>query len=252
MNHGGRFACYLLVIALTSACHIHRATKVPMDLIYDPAPGPSVDRILLIMLPGANDKPEAFVRHGFMQAIRQRQLAVDTVAADAHLDYYLEGLVIQRIDEDVVAPARARGYKRIWLAGVSLGGMGSLLYARAHPGVIEGVILLAPYLGSTGTIAEVARAGGFASWQPTLGAADDNETALLVWLKTYQPGSTGQPRIFLGYGRGDRFALAGELLAARLPAQQVWVTDGGHDWQTWNQLWSRILDQNPFAGTATK
>jgi pimeloyl-ACP methyl ester carboxylesterase len=222
-----------------------------MDLLYDPVPGPGTDRILLIMLPGANDKPEAFVRHGFVQAVRQREPAVDTVAADAHLDYYLERTVIQRIDEDVVAPARARGYKRIWLVGVSVGGMGSLLYARAHPGVIEGVILLAPYLGSTGAIAELARSGGFASWQPASAAAVDDESALLVWLKAYQPGSVDRPRIFLGYGRSDRFALAGELLAARLPAQQVSVSDGGHDWQTWTRLWSRILDQNPFAGTAT-
>ena len=137
-----------------------------MDAIYDQAPQHSAGRIMLVMLPGVRDRPQDLVQHGFIRALRERGLPVDVVAADAHMDYYLEHKVIERLAADIITPARTAKYQRIWLMGISLGGMGSVIYALEHPADIEGMILLAPYLGARGTIAEVVREGGLNYWQP--------------------------------------------------------------------------------------
>ena len=54
----------------------------------------------------------------------------------------------------MIAPARARGYAGVWLAGASMGGMGTLLYERSRPGELDGLVLLAPYLGDRGLLEE--------------------------------------------------------------------------------------------------
>jgi len=242
-----RHCLSVVLIALCCGCQEHRITKVPMDAIYDITPGAAADRVLLVMLPGAKDSPDDMVERGLVRALRERAVPVDVVAADAHLDYYLERSFLERLRHDIVAPAQAKGYTRIWLMGISLGGMGSLAYARAHPADIEGVILLAPFLGTRGTIAEVVRAGGLSRWQPGEIKADDDEHALLAWLKSYRAGDPKAPKIFLGYGKDDRYAPASLLLAERLPPQRVMAIPGGHDWTTWMVLWAGLLDRDPLA-----
>lgn len=217
-----------------------------MDAIHDEAPGNASQRVLLVMLPGARDTPEDLVQHGFIRAVRERGLPVDVVAADAHMDYYIEQKVIERVAADIIEPARARGYSRIWLMGISLGGLGAMAYSRAHPADIEGVILLAPFLGTRGLIAEVVRAGGLNQWQPGEIKADDDERSLLAWLKSYRADAASLPGIYLGYGIDDRFAPASVLLAERLPARRVAALKGGHDWDTWMALWRELLDRGLF------
>ncbi|MCE9639785.1 MAG: alpha/beta hydrolase [Betaproteobacteria bacterium] len=218
-----------------------------MNTIYDRAPLRAAARPLLIMLPGAKARLQDLVQYGFVRAVRERGLVVDVIAVEAHLGYYLDGNLTRHLAHDIIAPVR-KNYPRIWLMGISLGGMGALQYARAHPTEIEGVILLAPFLGTRGMIAEVVRAGGLARWQPGAIKADDEERQLLAWIKTYAP-APAYPEIYLGYGQDDRFAAASELLAERLPAARVLAMAGGHDWATWINLWRHWLDQDLFAGT---
>ena len=185
-----------------------------MDAIYDTrpgdtAPGEAAQRILLVMLPGARDTPQDLVRHGFVRAVRERGLPVDVIAADAHTDYYIEQQVIERLAADIVTPARARGYSRIWLMGISLGGLDR--------------------------------------WQPGDIKPDDDERALMAWLKNYRADDASLPGIYLGYGTDDRFAPASELLAARLPAGQVATVKGGHNWDAWMALWNKLLDRGLFS-----
>lgn len=219
-----------------------------MDAIYDPAPEPGANRIMLVMLPGAKVRPQDLVQHGFVQALRARRLPVDVVAVEAHLGYYLERNLSEHLTRDIIAPARARNYRRIWLMGVSLGGMGALIHAREHPADIEGLILLAPFLAVRGTIAEVVRAGGLTRWQPGAIQADDDERRLLAWVKAYPPAAQSAPKIYLGYGTEDRYAAGSSLLAERLPPAQVMTIAGGHDWATWIRLWHDLLDQDLFSG----
>lgn len=219
-----------------------------LGALYDLAPKPGASRILLVMLPGARGRPQDLVQWGFVRALRERSLSIDVVAVEAHLGYYLERSLSSHLTSDIVAPARARNYQRIWLMGISLGGMGSLIYAHEHPADIEGVILLAPFLGTRGTIAEVVRAGGLAHWQPGAIKPDDDERRLLAWIKAYQPAAGASPKLFLGYGTNDRFAAASNMLAERMPAAQVVTIPGGHDWATWICLWQHLLDQDLFSG----
>jgi hypothetical protein len=125
--------------------------------------------------------------------------------------------------------------------------MGALLYDRAHPGTIEGIILLSPYLGPRGMIDEVEAAGGLANW----GAEPDEDRApdglFLRWLAA-SCQDIAAPKIYLGYGRQDRFVRAHEMLARALPADRVTAMDGGHDWQTWEILWREMLAAEPFTG----
>lgn len=226
-------------------------TDRPMKTIRDRAPlQDGGNRILIVMLPGASDAPEDLLRHGFVRALRERRLPVDAILVDAHADYYLERTIGERLAQEIILPAHAGRYRQIWLMGISLGGMGALICARDHPAKIDGVFVLAPYLGSRGRIAEIARRGGFNDWQVEKITPQDDEQALLAWLKVYRSGDPGLPAIYLGYGTDDRFSAASELLAQRLPTERVVAIDGGHDWETWTRLWKHFLDQGIFSGSA--
>lgn len=220
-----------------------------MQAIFDRAAPAAGTPPLLVMLPGAGDHAADFVAQGFIAALRERALPVDAIAAEASSDHYLDKSVLTRLHEGVIAPAREDHGGPLWLLGISLGGMGAALYARAHPGEVAGLILLAPFFAVRGAIAEVTRAGGLDAWRPGAIAADDTEGQLLLWLKSYAPGGPGLPAICLGYGTNDRYAPASDLLAARLPPAQVATVAGGHDWVTWRILWQILLDRDVFGLT---
>jgi len=185
---------------------------------------------LLVMLPGAEMSAEDFRTNGFLDA----DGPVDRIAVETGMDCYLDETSVQRLHEAVILPAQARGPVRIWLLGISLGGLGALLYAQAHPDRIAGVLLLAPFIGSRGLIAEVERAGGLRHWRTT--DRTTRERRLLTWLGT----GAGLPDMHLAYGQGDRFAAAHRLLADLLPAARVVTAPGGHDWPTWCRLWRTL------------
>lgn len=218
-----------------------------MNAVYDIAPKNDSPPIALIMLPGAKDGPHDFADHGFIQAIRERHLPVDVIAVDAHMDYYLQESITTRLAEDVITPLRERGYSRIWLLGLSLGGLGALDYARQHPAEIEGVILLAPYVGSRGFVSLLAHQGDFDNIPSSDIGLDQLAALLWRWIGNYRGTCAGLPAIYVGYGEEDRFAVTGRLLSNQLPDGHAIVVDGGHDWQTWTVLWRLLLDKNPFA-----
>jgi pimeloyl-ACP methyl ester carboxylesterase len=214
--------------------------------IHDTAPGAGAERVMLVMLPGAGDRPEDLVAHGFIRALRQRRLPVDVAAVDAHMGYYLERSIVEHLAADIIVPAQAQRRERLWLMGISLGGTGAVAYAREHGDGVEGVVLIAPFLGTRGLIAEVERAGGLSRWRPGNAHAHDDERALVAWLKDYRPDDPVLPKIYLGYGTEDRLVPASAMLAQRLPAGRVARVGGGHDWRTWLAVWERLLDGDPF------
>jgi pimeloyl-ACP methyl ester carboxylesterase len=200
---------------------------------------------LLVMLHGAHFAADDFVAQGIVAALHQYAPDIQAVAATLTEGDYLEGDVHVRLHAQVIAPALARGVRQVWLLGISLGGMGALLYARGALAPLAGVILLSPFLATRGVIAEITAAGGLAAWRPGPPPPGDIERRLMLWLAS--PGFASlAPRVHLGCGEQDRFAPASRLLAARLPPGQVTATQGGHDWPTWRELWSRILATQPF------
>jgi pimeloyl-ACP methyl ester carboxylesterase len=217
-----------------------------MKLVLHPCPRSEIDPLLLILLPGLNIPADDFVTHGFIAALHQGESAVDALVAEADLDSYFDGAVARQI-VTLIADRTSRPYRRIWLGGISLGCFGALLAASVKPETVEGAILLSPFLGTPGFIAEIERAGGFSSWQPGAIAADDHERQVGAWLKSHTNADGSPPVLHLGYGVSDRFATGAALLAARLPPRQLCVVAGAHDWPTWTLLWQRILAGRPFA-----
>src|SRR5260221_51683 len=121
-------------------------SSAAMRVIFDGAPQP--DARLLVMLPAAKARPEDFIEHGFIAAVRRRSLALDVAALDAHADLYLDGDIAERLEE-VIGPLRRR-YAETCLLGISLGGMGSIAYACRHGRAVGKLMLLAPFLGLRG------------------------------------------------------------------------------------------------------
>lgn len=196
---------------------------------------------LLVFLPGVYDTPEDLVREGFVAAVRERRLPVDLVLVDAHVGYYTDESVEHRLHAEIVAPARAHGYRQVWLAGISLGGMGSLAYAAAYSAHVDGLILLAPYLGNRGLQEEIRSAGGLDAWHAS-GSHEGGERRIWHWLASLDT-QPNVPPIHLAYGNADRFAPSHRLLAERLPASHVLALDGGHDWPVWRTAWQAVLDR---------
>jgi pimeloyl-ACP methyl ester carboxylesterase len=186
---------------------------------------------LLVMLPGADMAAQEFQANGFLDG----DDGIDRIAVETGMECYLDNVSAEQLHERVIVPAALQGAKRIWLVGISLGGFGALLYARAHPDRIAGIVLLAPFIGSRGLIAEVERAGGLRHWRAETMTTE--EQRMLTWLGA----GSGLPEMMLGYGTEDRFAAAHRLLASLLPPARIVTAPGGHDWPTWCRLWQEIM-----------
>jgi pimeloyl-ACP methyl ester carboxylesterase len=225
-----------VTLAFMSGCALIYPTAVPMRTHAYPAPatvGP--ERALLVLLPGRGDDADVFAQNGFIDDVRASGAPVDIVTVDAHLGYYLRSTVTERVWTDVIAPARARGYQHIWMAGVSMGGLGSLALAQDHPRAIEGLVLIAPYLGTDQVIAGIAKQGSAARWSAT--DPTDRYQQLWTWLKKAADPSADLPQIALAFGSSDRLSAAHRLLAGLLRPEQVTEIPGDHNWTTWKKLW---------------
>lgn len=226
----------VLASLFVSGCIGMARTEVPLPGIQTADPDARNDT-LVIMLPGRGDRADAFISQGFQE--QGSSLGFDTVAVDAHFGYYMKRSLLPRLHEDIVLPARAAGYKNIWLLGISMGGFGSLLYAAEHPDEVDGVILLAPYLGDRKLAEEVDAAGGLASWSGEGSRFKDYEIGVWTWLQGATNGQQQTP-VILGYGESDGSAKTHAVLGDALAPSRVYTLEGGHKWTTWRPLWDRI------------
>jgi pimeloyl-ACP methyl ester carboxylesterase len=239
----------LLALALAAAgCFYHPGPpRVPLRTLAIPGSA-AESRCLVVFLPGRGDTPEHFVRNGFPEKLRRAGSRCAMIGVDSHMGYFFERTITQRLEEDVIAPARAQGFEEIWLVGISLGGFGSLLYTKDHPGEIAGIVTLAPYLGERELTDEIANAGGAESWTPRNDPERPEQQDFLAfwdWLKGYRHPETnpdaGHPPLFLVIGSRDRFARPNGLVADLLPADHVFRVDGGHTWAAWRRGWDAFL-----------
>ncbi len=133
LSHLPRRRALLAAAAATSlaGCALMRQpTPIPMELIADDRACAQQAPVLLVLLPGAHMTPAEMQAEGLVAAVRQRGLAVDVLVAGASMDYVYDGSLLRRLHDDVIAPYRARGYRRVWLAGISLGGCASQRHRR--------------------------------------------------------------------------------------------------------------------------
>jgi len=203
-------------------------------------------KTLIVFLPGIEDTAWDFRKFGFQQALKARGIQADTVAVNAHAGYYVSQEIVERLHQDVILPARAKGYRDIWLVGVSLGGLGSLLYTRAHQDEINGVVLIAPFLGRKSAIARLTGP------EPTPKMSLFNvlppgfEPELWAWLDEHA-NNPASPPIYLAYGSMDKLIYAHRALQPLLPPERALAIPGDHTWPTWIKLWNGLLDRGLFS-----
>src|SRR5690606_9501172 len=95
--------------------------------------------------------------------------------------------------------------------------------------------LLAPYPGTR------MRRGDARAQEEERASADDEpdlEQSVWRWLRQREQGAT---QLWLGYGAHDRFADGLRKMEKWVLQQSVEVTEGGHDWETWQRLWDGFL-----------
>lgn len=244
----------LLLAVTTSGCLLRSATYfirqpvAPMTAVevrMDP-----LERrdCLIVMLPGLFDIPDQFFDAGLVDDTARASDRCDLVVVDAHIGYYQRGVVTERLEEDVLRVAQARGYREIWLVGISMGALGALLLAREHPDQIRGLVLLSPWLGEPETIRAVTEAGGLGSWEPppidmASPGLDDATAAVLTWLRERDDGG---PALYVGVGEDDRWREHAALLEPLAREEHTIVVEGRHEWGTWRRLWLRVLRIAPF------
>lgn len=199
---------------------------------------------LIVFLRGLGGNNHDFGREGFVESVKQRNLPFDMTAPNAHFGYYFSQTLAKRLAADIITPAKIKGYENIWLVGVSMGGLGSLMYAKDYPNEIAGIYLIAPFLGYEGIIDEITAAGGIDQWQPgDYDPSEDWQRMFWHWLQQCAAGEKPLPNIYLGFGLQDDFNTAHKLLSTLLPADHIFSIAGGHDNKTMNKLWQIFLEQ---------
>ncbi|MBA4267255.1 MAG: hypothetical protein C0453_19435 [Comamonadaceae bacterium] len=201
---------------------------------------------LLVLLPGAYMRPEDFVEAGFFAEVERRGLALDLCAVAVDMATVSDGRAAEAVRQQLLAPARET-HERVWLGGISLGGLMTLEITAGHPDLVDGLCLIAPYPGSRLVTNAIARAGGIDAWTPSAESLRDPDTRVWHWLKAPPPGRP----VFVGHGLQDRFAQGMAQIAERFPPEARHEVEGDHDWPAWRTLWARFLDAGHFEASAT-
>ncbi len=194
--------------------------------------------LVIALLSGTYSEPEDFVREGFPAAARANGIGAEVVMAEVRAAWFADGTIVERIREHVVAPALERGRTRIWLAGISLGGLAALSYAARHESDIEGILLISPYPATRDVLREMDAAGGLGRWKPVIPPEGDLEREAWLWLAASRGG---RPPVHCYFASGDRFATGQRRMAEAVAPERVRELPGGHDWAAWRALWTEFL-----------
>lgn len=223
------------------------STPVPMPVRVYEAPTAERPKTLVVMLHGMGGDASYFERLGFIAQAREAGLGADIWAPEANYGYYRQRIFERRLKEDVIEPAKAKGYTRIWLVGLSLGGVGSVFYTHFYPHDLAGVVLLSPFLGYDDIVDEVTSYGGARRWTPQEPADMEHwRTLLWAWLKEYDQRRDELAPLYLAYGRRDPYMRGQSLLAQLLPDDRLFITEGQHSFPTFKRLWGMVLATVPF------
>jgi enterochelin esterase-like enzyme len=233
----GRATIAAGVACLLNGCVFFEKPAAATPTMTIAAPAPSAIKRMVIVLPGRGDNLMDLQRSGIAAVIQQQLPDADVMLVAMSLPYYMEGRSVQRLHEEIVVPAKQRGYADIYLAGASMGGMGVLLYEREHPNEMNGLILMAPYMGDASLIKEIKAAGGLAQWNagPVPAELDRDKVPREEW-RVAQSIANNRNRannVWLVCGQNDRFNGAAQLIAQGLPPGHFIEPAGGHAWVVW-------------------
>ncbi len=220
-----------------AGCIVIGDAQKPLAFETNAAPSASAERTVVIVLPGFGSDAQEMKERGVARTIQEVWPEADVMLASATFAYYRDGKLAGRLHDEVVAPALRAGYRRIWLAGASLGGMGALLYEQQHPGTVTGIVLFAPFLGDRSLLQEIDAAGGPRAWNPGELATDVNADNYQRHVWKMVKGWAEQPqearRVWLACGVDDRLMRSARLMASALPQDRFVELPGGHTWAAW-------------------
>lgn len=207
-------------------------------LIDEAQPGDSGE-LLVALLTGTLSQPEDFRREGFVQAARDHGVRAEIALVGTPAARVADGTVAEVLARTLWEPARSRGRRRLWLAGISLGGLAAMALAFRYPQPVAGLVLLAPYPGSRDWLRRMDADGGLESLAGPPREPPDAERDAWSWLAN--AGARAAPPTYLLHGESDRFAEGHARIARALPPAHVEPVEGAHDWPTWRRAWDRFL-----------
>jgi pimeloyl-ACP methyl ester carboxylesterase len=236
----------LLLMFLMAGCI---SGQKPLQTLHYESAG-TKNKHLIIFLQGLGgtmncllEGHKCFEAEGLVESVRTRNIPFDMMAPNTHFGYYKDRSLEYRLRNDVILPAKAAGYDKIWLGGASMGGLGSLLYLKHHSEDITGVLAMGPFLGDTDIIDEISAAGGLDAWEPgNYDEKEDWQRMLWDWLKGYNRGINSGPPIYLGIGTEDTYYRGQKLLVDYLPPDRVIEIEGKHRFATFKKIWDIFLD----------
>ncbi|HQY55464.1 MAG: alpha/beta hydrolase-fold protein [Dokdonella sp.] len=199
---------------------------------------------LVVVLPGRGDDLASLERRRVAQTIQAAWPDADVILTGLTMPFYRQGQASKRLHDEIIGPAQGPGNRELWIVGISLGGMGAMLYEREYPGQADGILLLSPYLGDNAIHDEIRAAGSLARWNPgPLQAVNAGTFQHELWrtAKTWQQTPTRAAAVWLGYGSDEPFRTPIELLSPALPADHVVMLPGRHDWKLWNATLQEML-----------
>ena len=229
-----RFLSLVLIALSGSACVPFRPAEAPIASAYYHYD--DTNTALVVLLHGRGGEADNFVRYGTVDQIRACRPDANILGVDSHFGYYYERVIEQRLREDIIAPARANGNGQVWIAGVSVGGFGGLVYRQKNPADIEGVLMMAPFLGDWDDL-EVYLDGSDAERQKL------DPDFVEIW-NAIETMPVDRPSLTLAYGESDGFNNQHRWLASLLDEQRVVSAPGGHNWKTWQPLWPELLQRS--------
>ena len=233
----------LLFLAMLPSCALlPRATPVPGAERIRAAKANGDE--LVVFLPGRWSRVEEFEREGFFEIASKRWPDARLVAPDLHLGYYKNQSVARRLARGCHPPARRSGVKHVRIVGISMGGLGALIYDAEYPGQVDELILLSPFLGEEDALREIEASGDLKKWRPGPLAEGDFSRKLWLRLRENRLENDAPTKVLLGCGTEDRLAASNRLFAREfLKADaQEWIA-GGHDWPTWRLLFENLTEK---------
>lgn len=237
---------FIFLSFFISSCSLFVDVKEPLHLLWDKT-GKRTEN-LIIFIPGLYDSNNKFKKELFFETARNEGVEADLVAVNMSVVHLANQMLAERINKDVLEYVKNDGYKNIWLVGLSIGGLSSLVYLKNNEENICGVVVLAPYLGDEYLAEEIKEAGGIKSWVPVLDKLKDSVDvevdALWLWLAKKNHLSN----IYLGYGKQDSITVGSLTLETLLDKKNVIVIDGEHDWKTGRRIWEAQLKSRVETG----
>ena len=229
----------LLMSPFLFSCGLYPHT--PMQISKFPA-AKQPAKHLIILLSGRGASDTYFEDNEWVEIARDYGSDVDFIAPYAHFGYYMSQSLVTRLNKDVIIPAKKHGYKSISIAGISMGGLGSILYSSKFPDDIDRIYLISPYLGKDDVQEQVRQAGGLGQWQLKDENADDWNYLIWQRLKLMLQDPEMKTKIFLGYGKQDRLN-GHDVLAQDIPESQVISLSGGHKDVVFSDIWKAMYEK---------